>query len=97
MSNFCRYGYVETEKDGNVIQFKEKEFREYGNIDGGIYIIKNTVFNQYKGGDFFLFSDFIANNLNRLKIGSVLFDELFIDIGTPEDLSKSQRILKNYL
>ncbi len=97
MSNFCRYGFVETENDGNVIQFKEKEFREHGNINGGICIIKNTVFNQYEGDKSFLFSDFITNNLIKLKIGSVLFDELFIDIGTPEDLSKAQRILKNYL
>ena len=97
MSNFSRYGFVETENDGKVIQFKEKEYREHGNINGGICIIKNTVFNQYKSDESFLFSDFITDNLIRMKIGSVLFDKLFIDIGTPEDLSKAQRILKNYL
>ncbi|MBH09520.1 MAG: D-glycero-D-manno-heptose 1-phosphate guanosyltransferase [Candidatus Marinimicrobia bacterium] len=95
MSNFSRYGFVRTKDNGSVIEFKEKEFKENGNINGGICIIKNTIFNEYNGVDFFLFSDFIADNLTRLKIGSVIFDELFIDIGTPEDLLLAPGLLKS--
>ena len=97
MSNFNRYGSVKTKSNGAVIQFIEKRYSKHGNINGGIYIIKNTVFDHYKGDEVFLFSDFITNNLSRLKIGSIIFDELFIDIGTPQALSKAQSILKNCL
>lgn len=97
MSNFSRYGVVDTEKNGNVIRFKEKEYRQNGNINGGIYIIKNTVFNDYKGNDSFLFSEFIENNIIHLKIGSVIFDGLFIDIGTPEDFLYAQKVLKEVI
>ena len=97
MSNFSRYGSVKTKSDGGVIQFKEKKYSKFGNINGGIYIIKNTIFDHYKGDEVFSFSDFITNNLNRLKIGSIIFDGLFIDIGTPKALSKAQNILKNCL
>lgn len=97
MSNYSRYGSVVTENNGKVTQFIEKEYKENGNINGGIYIIKNTIFNQYKGDESFLFTQFIEDNLNLLKIGSILFDELFIDIGIPKDLEKAQKLLKNYL
>ena len=38
----------------------------------GDYTLKNNKFS---------FNDFIMNNLKNLKVGSLLFDELFIDIG----------------
>ena len=50
----------------------------------------------HDGEENFLLSDYIKNNLNTLKIGSICFDNLFIDIGTPEDLERAKNILKNY-
>ena len=97
MKNFSRYGFVETELDGKITEFREKGFQKFGKINGGIYVIKNNIFKIYKGDEFFLFSDFIKNNLNSLNIGSISFDELFIDIGTPKDLEKAKKILINYM
>ena len=57
---------------------------------------KKAIFSNYDGNKHFLFSDYIKDNFNRLQIGSVLFDELFIDIGTPEDLFNASNILKDY-
>jgi len=97
MSNFNRYGFVKTELDGNIIAFEEKKYQKYGKIDGGIYLINNNIFNSYKENKLFSFSDFIKNNLYNLKIGSVSFDGIFIDIGTPEDLAKAQKIFKSQI
>ena len=69
----------------------------YAKIKFETWKIKNTVFNDYKGNDSFLFSEFIENNIIRLKIGSVIFDGLFIDIGTPEDFLYAQKILKEVI
>ena len=84
-------------KEVSSLSLKEKKYRDYGEIDGGIYLIKRNVFASFENNNRFSFNDFIMNNLKNLKVGSLLCDELFIDIGTPEDLSKAQRILKNYL
>ncbi len=97
MSDFDRYGFVMTDSKGRIVAFEEKKFQEYGKIDGGIYLINNNIFKTYKGNVKFSFTDFIKNNLKRLKVGSVSFDELFIDIGTPKDLERAQKILKNHL
>ena len=94
MSNFNRYGFVKTKIDGKIIAFEEKEYQKYGEIDGGVYLIKNNIFEMNEDIENFQFSDFIKNNLNSLNIGSVSFDKLFIDIGTPEDLAKASEILK---
>jgi len=96
LRNFDRYGFAETDSDGKIIKFGEKKFQKFGLIDGGIYLIKNNIFDHYKGQENFLLSDYIRNNLNTLKIGSNCFDNLFIDIGTPEDLERAKIILKNY-
>ena len=96
MNNFDRYGIVETDSNGQVITLKEKQYCKYGKIDGGIYLINRSIFNLFESRKKFSFNDFIMNNLNNLRTGSLLCDELFIDIGTPEDLEKAHLILKDY-
>ena len=97
MKNFNRYGFVKTDLNGEVLSLEEKKYRVYGEIDGGIYLIKKTIFSEYENNKKFSFNDFIVKNLNNLKVGSLLFDELFIDIGTPEDYEKAQKVLGNQL
>ena len=96
MKNFKRYGYVKTDLDGSITSFEEKKFQKYGKIDGGIYLLKKNIFHNYKGSEYFPFNDYIKNNLEHMKIGTVSFDELFIDIGTPEDYNKAQNIFLGY-
>jgi D-glycero-alpha-D-manno-heptose 1-phosphate guanylyltransferase len=97
MKNFDRYGFVETADNGEVLSFKKKQFCKKGKIDGGIYLIKKNIFSNNKNSKVFSFNDFLIKNLNTLKVGSSLFDDLFIDIGTPEDFNKAQRIFKQKL
>jgi len=95
MQNFDRYGIVNTATNGQVLSLEEKQFRSFGTIDGGIYMIKRNLFKSINTQNQFSFNDFIRDNLNKLKVGSLCFDELFIDIGTPEDYEKAQKVLRN--
>ena len=96
MKNFDRYGIVETDSNAKVLSLKKKQYHDYGKIDGGIYLIKKNIFSVFKSSNKFSFNDFIKNNLKNLKVGSLLFDELFIDIGIPEDYDRAHLILENY-
>ena len=97
MKNFNRYGFVKTDLNGKVLSLEEKKYRVYGEIDGGIYLIKRNIFTSFECKNRFSFNEFIINNINYLQVGSLLFDELFIDIGTPEDYKKAQKILTDQL
>ena len=97
MENFDRYGVVETDTKNLVLSLKDKQYRDFGKIDGGIYLVKKNVFRLIENQNQFSFNDFIMNNLDDLKVGSLLFDELFIDIGTPEDYKKAHKVLENKL
>ena len=97
MKNFNRYGIVETDSNAKVLSLKKKQYRDYGKIDGGIYLINRSIFNSFESRKKFSFNDFIMNNISNLKVGSLLFDELFIDIGIPEDYDKAYKVLANQL
>jgi D-glycero-alpha-D-manno-heptose 1-phosphate guanylyltransferase len=97
MRNFDRYGFVETDSSGRVLSLKEKQYCNYGNIDGGIYLIKRTLFNHIENRCIFSFNDFIVKNLENLKVGSFQCDRLFIDIGIPDDYKKAQYLLSDRL
>jgi D-glycero-alpha-D-manno-heptose 1-phosphate guanylyltransferase len=95
MKNFDRYGIVETDSNAKVLSLKEKQYCDYGKIDGGIYLVKRNIFNSIKNKNKFSFNDFIMRNLNNIKVGSLLCDEIFIDIGTSEDYDRAHLILEN--
>jgi len=96
MKNFDRYGIVETDSNGQVLFLKEKQYRDYGKIDGGIYLVKRNIFKSIENQNQFSFNDFIMRNLNNLRVGSLMCDEIFIDIGTPEDYDRAHLILGNH-
>ena len=45
MKNFDRYGFVKTDANGRVHSLKEKKYCDYGEIDGGVYLINKSIFN----------------------------------------------------
>lgn len=97
MSNFERYGFVNIDSMGRVISLGKKEYKKNGLIDGGIYLINKEIFNNIKNIQKFSFNDFISTNLNYLKVGTFICDNLFIDIGTPEDYNNAHKVLINKL
>ncbi len=90
-----RYGSLQV-RDDNLISFKEKGETGKGLINAGIYLADKDVFADYNVGDKFSFElDFMPSYLknNEVKIKAIDCD-IFIDIGTPEDYSKAQKLFK---
>lgn len=95
MKNFDRYGCVETNTEEFVTTFTEKGFREYGNINGGIYLMSKNIFDEFNLEEKFSFEEFMQNNFKQLNISTKVFDNYFIDIGIPEDYEKAQIDLRS--
>jgi len=91
MENFDRYGIVVFENN-SVVEFKEKSFRKNGFINGGIYLIRKNIFDDFNLPKKFSFEHFFEENLDKLNIKVQKFNNFFIDIGIPEDYLKLQKI-----
>ncbi|EGP2596697.1 nucleotidyltransferase family protein [Campylobacter coli] len=88
MQNFDRYGTVNVDDQGIVISFEEKVFKKQGLINGGIYLLKKDIFDEFSLEKKFSFEEFLQENYKSLKIQTQIFDDYFIDIGIPQDYQK---------
>jgi len=87
--DFFRYGTVELEIC-KVVGFKEKQAVKYGLINGGVYITRKSIFDNYNLPEKFSFeSDFLEKYLSDMKICAMRCTEYFIDIGVPLDYEKA--------
>jgi len=90
MLQFNRYGTVELDK-ARIFKFNEKEYKEEGLINGGIYILNKYLLETHNFPAKFSFEkDFLEKYLNLFFINGCVFDNYFIDIGVPEDYQKAQ-------
>jgi D-glycero-alpha-D-manno-heptose 1-phosphate guanylyltransferase len=95
MQNFDRYGVVELNNDFSVKNFKEKQFYETGDINGGIYMLHVENFLDLDSPVKFSFEkDYLEKFFSAGKIYGQICDDYFIDIGIPEDYEKAQEELK---
>ncbi|OOY02516.1 D-glycero-D-manno-heptose 1-phosphate guanosyltransferase [Campylobacter coli] len=85
MQNFDRYGTVNVDEQGIVSSFEEKVFKKQGLINGGVYLLKKDIFNEFNLEEKFSFEDFLQENYKTLKIQTQIFNNYFIDIGVPKD------------
>ncbi|EAI3764027.1 D-glycero-D-manno-heptose 1-phosphate guanosyltransferase [Campylobacter lari] len=88
MQNFDRYGTVNVDKQGFVTSFEEKVFKKQGLINGGIYLLKKNIFDEFNLEKKFSFEEFLQENYKILKIQTQIFNDYFIDIGIPQDYQK---------
>lgn len=93
MFNFSRYGTVEFEKN-TILKFNEKKQTREGYINGGVYIIARTIFDDIKKEVFSIEKDYMEKSANKGKIKCFKSDGYFIDIGIPEDYYKANNELK---
>ena len=92
MQNFSRYGSVECEKD-TILRFNEKKFCSEGLINGGIYLINRQYFKSIQTTDVFsLETEILEKEAVLSHIKGLVFDNLFIDIGIPEDYHRAQTL-----
>ena len=94
MSDCSRYGRVETE-DHRVTQFKEKMAGQPGSINGGVYLLNESVFPVLEQllEKFSFEKDFLEAHYRSLRVLAYSSDAYFIDIGIPEDFARAQREL----
>jgi D-glycero-alpha-D-manno-heptose 1-phosphate guanylyltransferase len=96
MTDFDRYGVVETNADNLVYSFKEKRYYQKGEINGGVYLLnKNKFLNEKFPSKFSFEKDYLEKALNPSKdklqrIYGQVQDEYFIDIGIPDDYNRAQ-------
>lgn len=94
MINFDRYGTVEMDND-RIIKFNEKQYKDKGLINGGIYILNKYLLETLPFAQKFSFEkDFLEKYLNHFFINGSIIDNYFIDIGIPEDYKRAQDELR---
>ncbi|MFP4093948.1 MAG: nucleotidyltransferase family protein [Cyclobacteriaceae bacterium] len=92
MQDFSRYGTVDVE-EGRITRFHEKSYREYGLINGGIYLLNQHLVSRLQAlpHKFSFEKDFMEAKCNELKMMGFPSNAYFIDIGIPEDYERAHR------
>lgn len=87
-----RYGAVETDNEGRITAFREKDpSAEAGNINGGIYRLQRRLLNGYAVGQQFSFEKEVMQQRYATEAFYAYADgAYFIDIGVPEDYQRAQ-------
>lgn len=96
MRDFSRYGTVGLEEDGCITGFEEKQYRREGLINGGVYLLNQTLFDGLPAPlphKFSFETDFLEVYLNQLRVYGFVSPSYFIDIGVPEDYRRAQKEL----
>ncbi|MGB3298419.1 MAG: nucleotidyltransferase family protein [Phormidesmis sp.] len=103
MHNFSRYGTVQREGDPSqeklcqrIIGFEEKQPKESGLINGGVYLLNQTLFDGLKSPlpqKFSFETDFLETHLQQLNVYGFVSNGYFIDIGVPDDYYRAQQEL----
>ncbi|MFL5741161.1 MAG: HAD-IIIA family hydrolase [Flavisolibacter sp.] len=98
MKNYDRYGVVETDAQGKIVSFREKQFYASGLINGGIYLMNRESFLRRSLPEKFSFEkDYLEAFCSEGKFYASVQEEYFIDIGIPEDYQRAQTELKRVL
>lgn len=97
LENFDRYGVVLT-AGNRITAFKEKGYQKIGNINGGIYLANQSLFEGLTLPAKFSFEkDVLEEQVNYKQFSSYVTDSYFIDIGIPQDYEKAQKELLQHI
>jgi D-glycero-alpha-D-manno-heptose 1-phosphate guanylyltransferase len=89
IKNNCRYGTIIFDSDYWIKKFEEKQFQNEGYINGGIYLLRRTLLENYPNA-FSFEQEILEKNLKLYKIRAYCCQRYFIDIGVPEDYYRAQ-------
>jgi D-glycero-alpha-D-manno-heptose 1-phosphate guanylyltransferase len=93
--NISRYGNLIFDENQKILSFNEKNKKNEGYINSGVYLIKKNIFNSFKSIDSFSFEkEYLPFIINTKNIFSFKTSSFFIDIGTEESYFKAQKIFK---
>jgi D-glycero-alpha-D-manno-heptose 1-phosphate guanylyltransferase len=92
MTDFERYGVVQTDADGCITSFEEKKYYDAGLINGGVFVINKKALAEKKQPVKYSFEkDYLEAFVSERKFFGFSSDAYFIDIGIPADYEKAQR------
>lgn len=97
MTNFSRYGIVEIDEKGIVKKFKEKQYTEKGYINVGAYILNKKNFTNIPKEKFSIEKDYFEKIVEQKTISTYKYDDIFLDIGIPEDYEKAKTYINKLL
>ncbi len=93
MTDFDRYGSVKI-LNNKITTFNKKQYLKEGLINGGIYIVNKKAINFNSLPDVFSFeTEILEKCVHKGTINGMIFNDIFIDIGVPEDYKKACSIL----
>lgn len=78
------------DKNNNIISDKKSTY-----MNAGVYYFKSSFLKHVRNKAFSLEKDLIPQLISEEKIKGIVTKDLFIDIGTPKNLRKAPKILKN--
>jgi len=97
MKNTDRYGVVETDNEGRIISFKEKNFYERSLINGGVYALNiESLLIENFPEKFSFEKDYFEKYFKEKKFYGLKQNGYFIDIGIPDDYRKAQEDFKKF-
>jgi D-glycero-alpha-D-manno-heptose 1-phosphate guanylyltransferase len=97
MNDFERYGNVEINNKCVITAFKEKSYCKKGQINGGIYLLRNERDVLTDFPDKFSYeTDFFQSRIRTGTVYGFIHTDYFIDIGIPVDYAKANTELENY-
>ena len=88
-----RYGAVDVDAQGRIVQFGEKLRQGEGLINAGVYVVGAGVFQGIEASRFSFEQEVLAAGIDRLRLYAMEAAGYFIDIGIPEDLARAGRDL----
>jgi D-glycero-alpha-D-manno-heptose 1-phosphate guanylyltransferase len=95
MKRFDRYGVVNTNEEDCITSFEEKQYKDLGLINGGVYLINIEQFLQKKMPVKFSFEkDYLEALVHQRRFFGYKCEGYFIDIGIPADYNKAQEDFK---
>ncbi|MCS6990990.1 MAG: HAD-IIIA family hydrolase [Chitinophagales bacterium] len=98
MKRLTRYGVVQTETDGRIVSFHEKNYYEKGTINGGVYYVKRSLFEDLVWPEAFsLEQDVLQTHYRHRKFYGFGYDAYFIDIGVPDDFFRARKELPDHV
>jgi D-glycero-alpha-D-manno-heptose 1-phosphate guanylyltransferase len=95
MADFDRYGVVNVDDKNAITAFEEKQHKDEGLINGGVYIINRKAFLDKKLPEKFSFEkDYLEAFVNEGTFYGYKSDSYFIDIGIPQDYEQAREDFK---
>lgn len=96
MQHFDRYGLVKVDAENTIVAFEEKQAREEGLINGGVYCIDREAISKRSFPSKFSFEkEYLEKVVEEKALQGFISEAYFIDIGIPADYVQAQKDFKN--